>query len=189
MSIRVSGCYYHPDRGAVAVCDECGVGVCNSCAVKADGRILCKQCAKEDLRRINKELKHDHQQYQEWLKERGGRFVELKDFIRPGLIGLLLAIAAVILGNITEDSIFKDGVLTGIAMMYWLFSAPFCYTLLGTLIAPTTHIKTVFWELSMRQIIKLFISMLTGWIVFPIIVIRFIVGKVKAKKENSNQDS
>lgn len=183
MTIRVSGCYYHPDRGAVAVCDECGVGVCRECAVKVDnGRILCKACA-------DNELRDDHKQYRNWLKERGGRFVEITDFVRPGIIGVFLVVLVVIIGHFTGDSLFREGTLFGIMTAYFLFSIPYCYTLLNTLIAPKTYVRYgLIASTPIRTMLKMIISVMTGWIVFPIIVIRFAFKKVKSQKRISNQD-
>ena len=44
-------CYNHPDREAVGVCVGCGKAVCQECAVEVDGKIYCKDCAAEALRR------------------------------------------------------------------------------------------------------------------------------------------
>lgn len=70
MPVLVSGCYYHPDRAAVAFCAECGVGICQECAVNdSRGRVVCRQCANEELR-------------QEHLPRRVGRYFRLaRDFI------------------------------------------------------------------------------------------------------------
>jgi len=39
-----SGCYYHPDKEATAVCDSCGRFLCNLCEIELSGRRLCSGC-------------------------------------------------------------------------------------------------------------------------------------------------
>lgn len=38
-------CYVHNDADAVGTCVECGKALCAECAVNANGRIICKDCA------------------------------------------------------------------------------------------------------------------------------------------------
>lgn len=60
---NVSGCYYHPNKLSVAVCSECGHGLCRDCIVKGrSGKTLCIDCA-------NRELKQEHKEYQRLLRE------------------------------------------------------------------------------------------------------------------------
>lgn len=94
MYVQVSKCYYHPERGAVATCTKCGVGICRECAVKdSRGRILCYRCGNEDLRQ-------EHKEYRKKLKASGGRFRRGAEFIFPGIIGILIVAAAGALGKV-----------------------------------------------------------------------------------------
>ena len=46
---NVSGCYYHPNKLSVAVCSECGHGLCRDCIVKGrSGKTLCIDCANRE---------------------------------------------------------------------------------------------------------------------------------------------
>lgn len=47
-------CYYHEDRDAVAMCSQCGRGLCKECAEKRTV-ILCDDCAKKA--QLNREAK------------------------------------------------------------------------------------------------------------------------------------
>jgi phage shock protein C len=42
-------CYNDPSRDAVGPCTRCGKGVCPEDAVYIDGKLYCKECAKEVL--------------------------------------------------------------------------------------------------------------------------------------------
>ena len=133
MYLQASRCYYHPERGAVATCAKCGVGICKSCAVKdPQGRIVCYQCG-------NEALKEEHREYRKWLKERGGTFSTGKDFIVPGIIGIIINVVIGIISlyngiNITSDSIYVD-FAARIFLFYYFFSIPFCYILINNLFA------------------------------------------------------
>ena len=39
-----SSCFYHADKQAAVVCDECGRFLCDLCDVELDGRHLCSPC-------------------------------------------------------------------------------------------------------------------------------------------------
>ena len=51
-------CYNHPDRDAVAMCSECGVGLCNECADKHNP-ILCDRCFEKACKEIEAEYRYD----------------------------------------------------------------------------------------------------------------------------------
>ncbi|BDI32545.1 hypothetical protein CCAX7_45960 [Capsulimonas corticalis] len=38
-------CYYHPARGIVSTCVECGIPLCVECTHRIDGSAACNQCA------------------------------------------------------------------------------------------------------------------------------------------------
>ncbi len=48
-------CYHHPDRDAVAVCTECGRGLCKECA-SFYAKPLCSECAVSKALRIKQNL-------------------------------------------------------------------------------------------------------------------------------------
>lgn len=48
-------CYHHPDRDAVAVCTECGRGLCKECA-SFYAKPLCPECAVSKALRIKQNL-------------------------------------------------------------------------------------------------------------------------------------
>ena len=37
-------CFYHPDAGAVGICQECGKSACRQCIDDFKGTMLCKGC-------------------------------------------------------------------------------------------------------------------------------------------------
>lgn len=50
-------CYSHQDRDAVGACISCGKAVCQECAQEVEGKIYCKGCAAEAVRRREAEAK------------------------------------------------------------------------------------------------------------------------------------
>ncbi len=178
MNGNASNCYYHPDRGTVATCAKCGVGICSECAVKDDrGRVLCYKCG-------NELLKQEHKEYRKWLKERGGRFSEGRDFIKPGIVGFLFA--AVVIGLSIAEGILalaERASLPGfigalLFLAYMLFSIPFCFLVLDDLLVP----KHKSWFSSVYFLFQIVVSVLFGWVVFTFIWVRLLVRKNKAKK-------
>lgn len=179
MQLQASKCYYHPERGAVTTCAKCGVGICKECSAKVDrGRILCYQCG-------NEYLKREHKEYRKWIKERGGRFREGRDFVFPGIIGVLIVIA-----YITIDYFHLLGSTSYIIgkwadtffMAYILFSWPFSFIMLGELLYLKFNSELLN---RIKFIIKFAISLLFGWIIFPFILIRFIIGKTNSTKSKT----
>lgn len=45
-------CYYHNEAGAVAVCQNCGRGLCRECAGEIDGHIACKGKCEPAVKRL-----------------------------------------------------------------------------------------------------------------------------------------
>lgn len=176
MSVQVNRCYYHPDRAAVAVCSECGAGICRECAVKyGGGKILCYQCGNEYLRQ-------EHKQYRKELKESGGRFRSWIEFIFYGIIGVLIVVTVSALDHygIIDYPLWEEE--NSVLVAYMLFSIPFGYTVLSDRFSPkyaTEEIRFIKW------VLKLFISMIAGWILFPFFLIRFIRGKIISKKSKT----
>lgn len=176
MRLQASGCYYHPGRLAVAVCAKCGVGICRDCAVKnAQGTIICYKCG-------NEELRQEHKEYRKWLKERGGNFSKGTDFIVPGIIGILIVVGMAMLfylsGQLNEivRETGKDGISI---IIYELFTIPFCYIVIDDLFA---HKYDTTFNLINNWVGKIAISFILGGIVFPVILIHFIIRKNKSKK-------
>lgn len=132
MNVQVRSCYYHPDRPAVAVCAECGVGICKSCTVKSSsGKAICVRCGNEKLRQ-------EHKEFRRVLRERGGRFRTGNEFVVPGIIGTFLCIVCGIslffdgsfnnlLQNLSAGPIEAFGCIFGILFIgYHIFAIPFC---------------------------------------------------------------
>jgi hypothetical protein len=42
-------CYVHPNEDAVAICKNCGKGVCSDCAIEIRGTAYCKTCVESNL--------------------------------------------------------------------------------------------------------------------------------------------
>lgn len=182
MQTQVRNCYYHPDRGSVAVCAKCGVGICRECAATDQhGRIVCRQCG-------NEELRQEHKEYRKRLKESGGRFSSGREFIVPSIIGILIVIVAGVMlfyeGYISQmfRASWSMAFFASFVFAYFLFSIPFCYLELSDLLAPKydTIYNHVF-----KCVMKITISIFVGWIVFTYIWIRFIVRKTKSKNHNA----
>lgn len=49
-----SGCFYHPEKRAITVCESCGRFLCSLCEISLSGRKLCPNCleAGKDSERI-----------------------------------------------------------------------------------------------------------------------------------------
>ena len=175
MYTQVSNCYYHPERGSVATCARCGVGICRECAVKDEqGVVLCYQCGNEFLRQ-------EHREYRKRLKENGGRFRRGREFILPGIIGLLIvaAVGAMDYFGIV-DIPWSDGlgIPSLFLLAYTLFSIPFCYIALNDLLAPKYDTMSGRFN---KWYFKLAISTCFGWAVFTFFWIRFIITKLLSK--------
>lgn len=178
MKLPVSGCYYHPGELAVAVCAKCGVGICRECAVKNEqGTIICYQCG-------NEQLKKEHKEFRRMLKERGGRFSTWGDFIVPGIIGVLIDIAYLILVYVgypdsSYDSISKVQIfLAHILLCYNLFSIPFIYIWTGDLFAPKYEgLRERMDRKLLRGGFAFTTGGLLGGVIFTIILIRFLIRK------------
>ena len=166
MQLQASGCYYHPGRLAVATCAKCGVGICRECAVKTpQGTILCYKCG-------NKQLKLEHKEYRKHLKESGGRFKNATEFIIPGIIGVIIAVAGVVA---THYGFISFQGVKNIFFLYFLFSIPFGYVVLSDLLSPKYD---TIWNNVTNFYIKIMCSFMIGWIVFPLVLIRFIIRKI-----------
>jgi hypothetical protein len=61
-----AGCFYHPEKQAVVVCDACGRFLCALCDVDFDGRHLCPACLEAGRQKgkiaklQNARTRHDH---------------------------------------------------------------------------------------------------------------------------------
>jgi len=151
--------------------------------VKDDqGIVLCYKCGNEKLRQ-------EHEEYRARLKESGGRFRKGTEFIVPGIVGIIIAVAGGALlyffGD-TNDAIFGENVFIGFIAYclfeYTLFSIPFCYIMLSDLFAPkydTINDKFDKWYF------KVVISLFGGWIVFTFLWVRFLIRKIMSKKHNA----
>lgn len=189
MPVLVSGCYYHPDRAAVAFCAECGVGICQECAVNdSRGRVVCRQCA-------NEELRQEHREYRKQIKASGGRFITGKDFLVPGIVGILIAIAGhVVLAFQGYYSAFFLNdynpkitlmVLVSIMLTYVLCSIPFGWIISSELI-PIYHSTTTMGLVNMlKWILRVAITFYFSWLVFTVLWVRFLIRKHRSKNSKS----
>lgn len=178
MSVKISYCYYHEGTGAVAICSQCGVGICRDCAVKDDsGRVICVSCG-------NNNLRQEHKQYRQMLKQQGGRFRRGEEFIMPGIIGIfiILAMGAIMFFSesrfVAPDSLYD--VLVYILVAYMFFSIPFAIILMNDIFAPkydTINNRIGNW------IIKVSVAIFTGWVVFTFYWVRFVVSKIRKKED------
>lgn len=171
MGLRASGCYYHPGKLAVATCAKCGAGICRDCLVKDEnGTIFCYRCRNEDL-------KQEHKEYRKWLKENGGRFKNWTDFVIPSIIGILLIVLGAALIRIGAIPSLADKIAV-LYMSYMLFSLPFGYTVWNDLLTPKCEILL---EILRTWGMKVCFSMMTGCFIFPFVLIRFVVRKIRQK--------
>ena len=170
MDLRANGCYYHPGRLAVATCARCGVGICRDCLVRDEnGTILCYQCG-------NKKLKQEHKEYRKWLKEAAGRFKNWTEFIIPSIIGGLIIVLAAALIHIEAVPPITDK-RDMVGMTYMLFSIPFGYTIWNDLLTP--KYETIWNKVFGTWCTKVAFSLISGWIILPFVLIRFIVRKIR----------
>ena len=170
MDLRANGCYYHPGRLAVATCARCGVGICRDCLVRDEnGTILCYQCG-------NEKLKQEHKEYRKWLKETGGRFKNWTEFIIPSIIGVLIIVLAAALIHIEAVPPITDK-RDMVGMTYMLFSIPFGYTIWNDLLTP--KYETIWNKVFGTWCTKVAFSLISGWIILPFVLIRFIVRKIR----------
>ena len=185
MSVKVNGCYYHEGKAAVAVCAQCGVGICRQCAVKDNkGRVICVSCG-------NKNLKEEHKKYRQMQKQQGARFKDKKEFMKPGIIGLLIVF-------VTFAYVFYEGVIFQeigrcrniievfffiIAMIlfaYMLFSIPFAIILMEDIIPPK---YATIMDIIGKWLLRVFVSLFLGWIVFTFYWVRCVILNKKKTKE------
>ncbi|MGQ9617434.1 MAG: LiaI-LiaF-like domain-containing protein [Candidatus Aminicenantia bacterium] len=45
-------CYYHPEKEEVNNCSQCKKPLCEECSIDTDGKILCKECVKDELKKV-----------------------------------------------------------------------------------------------------------------------------------------
>lgn len=183
MQTQVGKCYYHPDMGSVALCAKCGVGLCRDCAISEGGKILCPSCA-------NELLKQEHKEYRKWIKERGGHFVEGRDFIRPGVIGLLMILVFAVLEVVLDHNQFILAMFHSnlplpvcafliVLFAYLTFSIPFGYIIVNDLFTPRYHRGLV----SLTFAFTVTISVTFGWIIFAVILVQFFARKKGTRKD------
>lgn len=171
MDYRVSACYYHPDKPTVAVCSKCGVGICESCTVKQhSGKALCIRCA-------NEELKEEHNEFRKLLRKRGGRFRTGKEFIVPGIIGIVLCVALTLLAffdsqfpALPHDPLNAIAFVIAILFLeYNFFAIPFCVRGLMDIFAPRYHTSPSIFKI----IIYFIVPLLVSWVFLSFYLVRF----------------
>ncbi len=189
MDVSVDRCYYHNDRPSVAVCSICGAGICQDCTANNNGQIVCVPC-------FNKLLKEDHREYLRQAKAAGGwknKFTTAREFILPGIIGLILAVLGWVAAfhvSYSPDHIFFF-VCMGFIDSYVMFTVPFgisfvhymLYYVFGSRIYRSSFIE------ALAEFLHLFIyasTLLWSWIYFPIILIRFLL-KMKKEKQSKTE--
>lgn len=179
MNVQVNTCYYHLNRSAVATCSQCGVGICKGCTVRDDsGRAICYKCGNENL-------KQEHREYRRELKEQGGRFKDVGDFIIPAIIGILIIIAFFVLGYFVEEFRIPDmgagtfgQIMAYFLISYFLFSIPFGVIMLNDIFADR------YVTLSDRiylKFLKYTFAIIIGWISFTFYWLRFAILKILKK--------
>lgn len=165
---NVSGCYYHPNKLSVAVCSECGHGLCRDCIVKGrSGKTLCIDCA-------NKELKQEHKEYQKLLRANGGRFRTGREFLIPGIIGIVLCVVVTFLMLTDGQSFFStdnpvDAIPTILFVEYNIFAIPFCVRGLMDRFAPRYTTSPPI----LRPIIYLTVPLFASWLFLSFYLVRF----------------
>lgn len=192
-NVQVNGCYYHTNKSAVAVCAECGAGVCENCAVKDDrGRIICVSCG-------NAIYKEEQKQYRQMLKEQGGRFTNGKEFIKPGIIGLILIFGALFLvfheGTLVQEfhTVAEYGDISGlfacaVALLlfgYMIFSIPFAFSWMLDALTPN-YVRR--WDFTAKWYFRVWAALFFGWIIFTFYWIRFVIIKIKRKRTKKKQE-
>ncbi len=45
-------CYYHPERDAKNNCLKCNKPLCEECSIETNGKVFCKECVAEEIKRI-----------------------------------------------------------------------------------------------------------------------------------------
>ncbi len=46
------GCYYHPERESKNFCSKCNKPLCEECSIETNGKVFCKECVAEEVKRI-----------------------------------------------------------------------------------------------------------------------------------------
>ena len=57
-------CYYHQDVDAVAVCKNCGRGLCPACAVDIGNGLACRNRCEEEARSLNRVIERNKTAYE-----------------------------------------------------------------------------------------------------------------------------
>ena len=97
-------CYRHRDKDAIAICKNCGKGLCDECAVEVGKGIACKSDCVSEVESINrstlmniKNFENNRKIYSQlslWLFIIGIGFLIVSVF-RPDLLGLSIFTAGV----------------------------------------------------------------------------------------------
>ncbi|MEW6457187.1 MAG: DUF5668 domain-containing protein [Acidobacteriota bacterium] len=45
-------CFYHPEREGKFVCVHCGKSLCDECMIEVDGKVYCKECVKDEVKKV-----------------------------------------------------------------------------------------------------------------------------------------
>lgn len=148
-------CYYHSGREIVAVCSECGKGLCKECASKWEP-ILCDDCAKN---RID--------------EKRAG----LKQAIGLGVLILAAGIVIGLISAISEGN--PEYLFMGITFGYAFAGLPNGWRVLSNIQPSMFLILPVFgWVIYF--LIKALLAMLVGLFVFPMNIYRYWKGNKEA---------
>ncbi len=45
-------CFYHPEKNEKNYCSQCNKPLCEDCCIESNGKILCKECVKDEMKKI-----------------------------------------------------------------------------------------------------------------------------------------
>lgn len=139
-------CYYHNHADAVTQCVDCGKALCRSCADKYEP-ILCPDCFNSRIYSYKSNLK--------------------KNII----LSVVLFVVGLVLSIMANKGEF---ILNSFGAAYCLASLPWGWQVLN-MITPNIFLFMPIIGWIVYFIIKLFLSIIIGWIVLPIKMIKSIV--------------
>lgn len=153
-------CFNHPEREAVATCQNCGKGLCRECAEKHTP-CLCDICAVQIKRDEQEQAKSKEEEKKE--KYRNALVDTRSEFVGTAVIGIIVGVLGVWWSATQTSSVEFNGFFDYVGVFFGWFCVPFGWKFLTYLqsFIPISLFGT-FWFWFIYIAIKVFLSVLVG---------------------------
>lgn len=161
-------CFYHEKKDAVATCQNCGKGLCKTCASKQSS-CLCEECIKD----ISK-----NEAFEKAIKKQQAIIDTKEEFIAAIIKGILAVLIGMLILNVLCDYPFDTS-------EFMLFFFPFGWALITYLeqYLPPMLVSGLLYFIYL--IFKITFSFIFGIFCFAYQVVKFIIKMIYHKKNNN----